>query len=264
MQRRWAAICIAFFLVMGASAFSVMALAEAPTLDVEGDSYGTGDTFQAGGTAYTVSVSEGSAELATTESVVKEESFANGTDLEYRDGTYTVAIEAGEDPDSFALVQAFDVEAVLQDDPQVENSTFTRDDGTESVVYRNGTTQPLEDYLDRDRRTFTEDDAIEHGEVAKTVANVTAERALLTWETDEEQTTGLEEGGTVALGGTEYVATFPDNETLVLSTDVEGYESHEESVDYYQERRSGLLYVVVFSAGSSFLLAALAFLPHRG
>ena len=50
----------------------------------------------------------------------------------------------------------------------------------------------------------------------------------------------------------------------MLSTNVERYDSYEESAAYHQERISGLLYVVVFSAGSSFLLAALAFLPRRG
>lgn len=264
MQRRWAAVCIAFFLVMGASAYSVVAFAEAPTPDLEGDAYADGDTFRSGGTTYTVAVENGSGEITYTETVEAETEFANGTEVDYRNGSYTVTTGGGGDADAFTLVEAFDVEAVLSRDPEVENSTFTRDDGTEVVVYRNGTTQPLEEYLDRDRETFGEGDTIEHAGETKTVANVTAERALLRWEADEEQSIGLEEGGTFELDGTEYVSTFPDTDTVVVSTDVEGYDEYENEADYYQERRSGLLYVIVFSGGSSFLLAALAFLPHRG
>ena len=151
-----------------------------------------------------------------------------------------------------------------ENDSSVENSTFTRDDGTEAVVYRNGTTRPLEEYVDRETETFSEGDRMEHDEETKTVANVTSERVLVTWETEETQSIGIAEGEPFTVGDTEYVATFPDNSTVVISTQLEEYNSYEESVDYYQERTSGLLYVIIFSLGSSFLLAALAFLPHRG
>lgn len=264
MQRRWAAVCIAFFLVMGASAYSVMALAEAPTPDVEGDTYGDGDTFQEGGTTYTVTAEEGAGTLTYDETVENEQSFENNTEVEYANATYNVSIEAGNDSTSFTLLQEFDIETVLENDPEVENSTFTRDDGTEVVVYRNGTTQPLEEYVDRDRETFDEGDTIQHDNQSKTVANVTSERALLQWESVETQEVALEEGGTFTLDDEEHVATFPDNDTVVISENVEAYDEYENSVDYYEERKSGLLYVIIFSGGSSFILAALAFLPHRG
>jgi len=264
MQRRWAAVCIAFFLVMAGSAYSVMALAEQPTVDVEGDTYENGSSFQQGGTTYNVSVGNGSGQLTYNETVEMEETFANNTAIDYRNGSYNVSIEAGNESDSFALVAELDVAGILGNDSAVENSTFTRDDGTEAVVYRNGTTRPLEEYVDRDAETFSEGDRMEHGEETKTVANVTSERVLVTWETEETQSIGLAEGEPFTVGDTEYVATFPDNSTVVISSDVEAYDSYEESVDYYQERTSGLLYVIIFSLGSSFLLAALAFLPHRG
>ena len=263
MQRRWAAVCIAFFLVMAGSAYSVMTLAEQPTADVEGDTYENGSSFQQGGTTYSVSVSNGSGQLTYNETVEMEETFANNTAIDYRNGSYNVSIEAGNESDSFTLVAELDVAGILGNDSAVENSTFTRDDGTEVVVYRNGTTRPLEEYLDRDRETFSEGDRMTHDNETKTVANVTSEEVVLTWETETEQSVALEEGETFTADDTEYVATFPDDETVVLSTDLEGYDSYEQSVEYHQERTSGLLYVVVFSLGSSFLLAALAFLPHR-
>jgi len=264
MQRRWAAVCVVFFLVMAASAYSVMALAEAPTPDVEGDTYGDGDSFREGGTAYTVSVGEGSGEITYEETVENEQTFANNSVVDYANASYNVSVEGGDDPGAFALVEEVDVPAVLADDPDVENDTFTRDDGTEVVVYRNGTTRPLEEYLDRDRVRFAEGDTIEQGGERKSVANVTAEGVLVRWRSTEERSIGLEEGETFTLDGTEYVATFPDESTVVLSTDIERYDSYEENVAYHQQRVSGLLYVVIFSAGSSFLLAALAFLPRRG
>ena len=263
MQRRWAAVCIAFFLVMAGSAYSVMALAEQPTADVEGDTYENGSSFQQGGTTHNVSVSDGSGQLTYNETVESEETFANNTAIDYRNGSYNVSIEAGNGSDSFTLEEELDVEAILGNDSAVENSTFTRDDGTEAVVYRNGTTRPLEEYVDRDAETFSEGDRMEHGEETKTVANVTSERVLVTWETEETQSIGLAEGEPFTVGDTEYVATFPDNSTVVISTQLEEYDSYEESVEYHQERTSGLLYVIIFSLGSSFLLAALAFLPHR-
>jgi len=249
---------------MAGSAYSVMALAEAPTPDIEGDTYGDGETFQQGGTTYAVSVGEGSGEITYDETVENEETFANDSVIDYDNASYNVSIEAGNDSDSFTLVQEFDVGAVLEEDPEVENSTFTRDDGTEVVVYRNGTTRPLEEYLDRDRVEFTEGDTIEHDDETKTIANVTSEEVLVTWESVEERSVGLSEGGTFTLEGTEYVATFPDNSTVVLSENVDEYRTYEENVAYHQERTTGLLYVIIFSASSSFLLAALAFLPRRG
>ena len=264
MQRRWATVCIAFFLVMAASAYSLMALAEQPTVDIEGETYENGSTFQQGGTTYNVSVSDNSGQLTYNETVENEETFANNTAIDYRNGSYNVSIEAGNGSDSFTLEEELDVEAILGNDSSVENSTFTRDDGTEAVVYRNGTIRPLEEYVDREAETLSEGDRMEHDGETKTVANVTSERVLVTWETEETQSIGLAEGETFTVDDTEYIATFPDDGTVVISTQLEEYNSHEESVDYYQERTSGLLYVIIFSLGSSFLLAALAFLPHRG
>jgi hypothetical protein len=54
MQRRVAAIYVVFFLVMGASAYSVIAVAEQPAVDLEGDSYAQGDTFSVDDREYVV------------------------------------------------------------------------------------------------------------------------------------------------------------------------------------------------------------------
>ena len=54
MQRRVAAIYFAFFLVLGASAYSIIVVAEEPAIDVEGEAYGSGDTFTVDGREYVV------------------------------------------------------------------------------------------------------------------------------------------------------------------------------------------------------------------
>lgn len=57
MQRRVAAIYLIFFVVMGASAYSVIAVADQPAVEIPGQEYENGSTFTAGGTEYTVQVS---------------------------------------------------------------------------------------------------------------------------------------------------------------------------------------------------------------
>lgn len=247
---------------MGASAYSVMAVAEEPTVDIEGEQFQNGSTFQANGTTFTVNVQE--SQLQTPTTVEQETTFQNNTEVTYRNETYNVSIAPGNDTSSFTLVEAFDVEAVLAEDPDVQNSTFTRDDGTEVVVYNNGTQQPLVEYLDPQRESFAEGDTIQHDNTTKTVDNVTSARARLTWTEASTRTVALEEGGTFTLGEETYVAHFPDNDTVVISADEQQYDTYENNVEYFNERMSGLLYVMIFSGGSVFLLAALAFLPHRG
>lgn len=265
MQRRWAAVCIAFFLVMGASAFSVMALAEEPTVSVEGQQYQNDSTLQANGQTYTVLVDNGTGTLVTSTTVEMETTFQNNTEVEYRNATYNVSIAPGNDTSSFTLEEVFDVEAVLAEDPSVQNSTFTRDDGTEAVVYRNGTTQPLSEYLpEPDRETFAAGDSLEHDNVTKTVDSVSSSEVVLTWEEEGSQSVSFGEGDVVELGDSEYVVTFVDNDTVMLSTDRTGYEEVQNARQEFQQRMTGLLYVVVLSLGFGIILAALAFLPRRG
>jgi hypothetical protein len=92
---------------------------------------------------------------------------------------------------------------------------------------------------------------------------VSSGEAVLTWEETATESIGLEEGDVVEIGGTEYVATFPDDSTVLLSTDVEGYEQVTDNREYFDQRISGLNYVMIFSLAAGFLLAATAFMPRR-
>ncbi|MEF8809042.1 hypothetical protein [Natronomonas sp.] len=265
MQRRWAAIYLAFFLVMAASAYSVMAVAEEPAMDIEGDTYQQGDTLEAEGTTYTVAEvgdGEGTVEYNTTETQQTE--FANNSVVEYGGGEYNVTVESAEEPDSFTLTEEFDVESILQNDSQVDNQTYEREDGTEFVRYKDGSTEPLDEYLpEPNQEQFSTGDSIEHDGTTKTVDSVSASGAVLTWEETTTVSIGMEEGDVVEIGGTEYVATFPDDSTVLLSTDIEGYEQVSENREYFDKRISGLNYVILFSLGAGFLLAATALMPRR-
>lgn len=265
MQRRWAAIYLAFFLVMAGSAYSVMAVAEEPAMDIEGDTYQAGDSFEVNGTTYTVSEiadGEGTVEYNTTQG--QQTAFENNSVVEYQGDEYNVTIESAEEPDSFTLTQEFDVEAILQNDSQVDNQTYEREDGTQFVRYENGTTQTVDEYLpEPNREQFSVGDSIEHANTTKTVDSVSASEAVLTWEEETTASVSFEEGDVVEIGGTQYVTTFPDNETVLLSEDTEGYEQVVENREHFDQRISGLNYVMIFSLAAAFILAAAAFMPRR-
>jgi hypothetical protein len=84
MQRRVAAIYLVFFVVMGASAYSVIAMAEQPTVDIPGQEYENGSTFTAGGTEYTVlaSMEEPSGEEGGSPTPVGSLAYQNGSETE--------------------------------------------------------------------------------------------------------------------------------------------------------------------------------------
>ncbi|NIS28670.1 MAG: hypothetical protein GWN07_01110, partial [Actinobacteria bacterium] len=73
----------------------------------------------------------------------------------------------------------------------------------------------------------------------------------------------LSEGDQIELGGTTYVAHYPDESTLVLDSDVEAYQQEVAVVDKYQERINGLWGVSILSGLSALLLLSLSYLPSR-
>lgn len=55
MQRRAVAAYVVFFLLLGASSYAIIAVAEKPSIDLSGETYGAGESFTVGGQSYTVS-----------------------------------------------------------------------------------------------------------------------------------------------------------------------------------------------------------------
>ncbi|WP_254536775.1 hypothetical protein [Halomarina litorea] len=113
MQRRAAAALFVFFLVMGASAYSVIALADAPEINLqEEETYSQGDNFVIDGQRYNVSelgIEESSgggghgggggahpagAITWTVQNASFNETLQNGSSLEYNNGSYLVTVGA--------------------------------------------------------------------------------------------------------------------------------------------------------------------------
>lgn len=289
MQRRVAAIYVAFFLVTGAAAYSVMAVAEQPTIDVPGEELQENDTFTVNGQEYTVTSLEASTggghggggevsysgELSyVNESYQFSETLANNTTVDYRDSQYRVLIANTSDPDEFELHQEFNVSRRLAEDDAVENETITREDGRRHVVYReNGSTRPLYEYLpDPEREQLSEGDEFEFQGNRTTVDNVTREEARLVWTGEFEGTVDLEEGSNVTLAGGEvYFAHFKGHgeevDGVVISNTQENYPIYSQAVDrqeYFHERMNGLWGIVIISAIAVILLVALAYMPVKG
>jgi plastocyanin len=346
MQRRVATIYFVFFLVMGASAYSVIALADAPTMELEGEELSADDTLAVDNRVYTISTLEAdegevTGELTwTNESARFSESIANGTTLSpvllafdgqaarhtatlangdtiqfngstatvavnvsmnqlqlLRDGNITGTVGFNEsfayqgntttlyeiDDETVTLVwgepytltttpersvratQQFDVATRLAADSGVENQTITRDDGREYVVViANGSTQLLSEYLPTpDTATLAEGDSVTYTREDATVDNVSASEIRLEWTASQQNTIPLEQGTNITLGGQQHVVHFPNEEHVVLSPDVSGYQATVREQDGFQTRENGLWGVTILSGVASTLLIAMAFLPVK-
>jgi hypothetical protein len=236
MQRRAAAAYVAVFLLIAVGSYGVIATAQAPAIslaDSEVDhEVTTGQSFAVGGTEYTVGgiESSGEGEDATTQATFE----------------YEATVEQSETLENGSTVELDDrnwtVEVPAADDP----STFR--------LVENGTDDP-------ETREFSEGDTYNG---TKTVANVTADGATLTFETVETQEATVAEGGNVTLGDTTYTAHFPDGQTVQLTTDYAAYSEEEAAVEYHHERVGGLWVVSILGSVAGVGLLALAFLPNKG
>ncbi|MFB6171059.1 MAG: hypothetical protein ABEJ23_00890 [Haloarculaceae archaeon] len=242
MQRRAAAAYLLLFLVLGASAYSVLATAQQPPIDVKGQTYSQGDSFQVNGQQYTVkeltskttSGEGGSTTILqgtlawTNESAVATATLNNGSSTTYQGGNYTIAIPNQSDASSFTL--------------QPTNNT---------------TGGP---------RTFSTGDQYEYDAegVTATVSSVSAGQATLEWTSPKENTFGISEGQNVTLNGQPYVIHFMSESSVQVSPEIQAYHSAVRRQEYFAERENGLKGVVILSAIASVILIGLAYLPHRG
>jgi hypothetical protein len=152
MQRRVAAIYLVFFVVMGASAYSVIAMAEQPAVDVPGQEYENGSTFTAGGTEYTVQVmmEEPSGEEGGSPTPVGRLTYQNGSETEEialeEGGNVTLADDtryfahfrtSGEDV-SVAIAPTVEAYGVYQSDLARQDNFQQRMNGLWGVVILSG------------------------------------------------------------------------------------------------------------------------------
>ncbi|WP_255198601.1 hypothetical protein [Halorarius litoreus] len=286
MQRRVAAIYFVFFLVMGASAYSVIALAESPTVEVPGDTYSQGDSFTVNNQEFTVTEAAleesdggghgggGGASYAgtltyTNTSFRYTATLENNSTVPYQNDTYRVL--TNNESDSFTLHQEFNVSAILADDPAVFNTTTTIE-GEQYVTYReNNTNRLLSEYLpEPDSQEFSTGDSLQYQGNETTVASVSASEVTLEWTGDKTLTHDLAEGSNVTLAGTQYFAHFSGHDDSVQVTIAESQEAYPvynnelARQDYFHERMNGLWGIVILAGVVAALIVALAMMPIKG
>ncbi|KAB7516159.1 hypothetical protein DM867_03195 [Halosegnis rubeus] len=302
MQRRVAAIYLVFFALLGASAFSVHALADQPEITApgqeqaeidttlpNGELYENGSTFTRGGTQYTVLLSMeeasggghgGGGGMApvgslsyTATGVEQTAEWENGSTVTYDGTDYTVTLDADASPPTATLTQTFDTTALLEADSAVYNQTVMQD-GLEYVTYRsNDTNVPLSEYLPEPAaETFEQGDTVEYENTTTTMSEVTSDVATLSWTISESTERELAEGGNVTLADdNSYFAHFrghsEEDLRVILApsdSDWSAYQTGLGRQDYYHERQNGLWGVIYITAIASLLIVGLAYMPVRG
>lgn len=272
MQRRAVAVYVALFVLIAGGAGVLTATADSPEIGFENPDVevSQNETIEVDGESYTLTgISEDEGTLVATleqeESAQLSEAWANESTVELGDREWRVEI-SGEEPSEFTLVEVLDRQAILENDPQADNETVERDDGEYVVVTEDGesTLVPAGEYFPApEERSYATGDSFEYGDRTVTVDNVTAEQAVLVWEGTQTQTIEAADEGMVTIGETQFVAHFPDDSTLQLSSDIEGYEAQVAQIDQFQQYNSGLTRVLVLAFLSSLLLLGAAFIPSR-
>jgi hypothetical protein len=179
-----------------------------------------------------------------------------------------VQTENGTAPTEATFVEQRNVTQLAAADPALYDETV-RQNGTLKVTYRaNDTNVPVEEYFrDVERHTVAEGDALVYQSNETTVDEVANESVTLTRPGQTTTTVGLGEGENVTIGGEEYFAHFPDNESVQLfSTDDRYGEYHEQNlrIEDYHDRKVGLWGVVDLSVVAIILLLSAALLPVKG
>lgn len=224
------------------------------------------------GTAYTVAINQpdenGEAENDSEGGEDGSDSEDGGDGEDGGNESEDAGNESSEDegdagPTSFTLREDFDED---------EHETVEREDGIYVVVEENGTERlvHIDEYDEIESRTYETGDDVEfyyndsESQVEATVAEITAETVTVEWRGETTTEYELRQGQTVTLEDQELVAYFPNTEEVHLSSDVESFEQQEQDAEAFQERLTGLWWVITMSVITVILLAALAFMPVRG
>lgn len=262
MQRRATAISVAFFLVLAVGAYALIGMAEEPAVSIEEQNreivVGSGESFTVDGVTYTVGeVGEGSTEAVwRNESARFTATLENNSTVAYRDANYTVLVPNVSDPGSFTLREV----------QPVDRPTVTQNGTVYVIVEEEGERRlvPRSEYLpEPDVREFEAGDELDYGGNATTVAAITPEEATLEWFGPADVTVSISEGENASLQGTPYLAHFPGDGTVVLTTAYEDYAGDLERQSYFHERVNGLWGVTILSSLAVVLLVGMALLPSR-
>jgi len=286
MQRRAAAIYVAFFIVLGAASYSVIATATAPTVEFDNPDHrlSHGDEFSVDDRTYTVTTISaetsdgggghgGGAEVTrsgqvswTNDSARHTRTWEHEANVTYDGEEYQVLVEEADDPTAFRLQERINRSAILQDDPAVRNELVTVN-GTEYVVRESGDNRsltPASEYFPEPASTqYSEGDSLQFQGNATTVASVSSDGATLAWTAPRTNTVDVGNEANVTLNGQQYFAYFPDNSTLVLESDYGVYDRQTSEIDTYHDHVNGLWGVSIVSFATAILLLGMAYMPSR-
>lgn len=265
MQRRAAAVYGVFLLVVAIGSAAMIGAASAPAAVSDPDHrLSNGDEVTIAGQSYAVTVEEGEATLEWhNESARYTETWENGSDVTFQGTNYSVSIPDTSDPLQLTLVEVRTLpegtETTTVND--TEYVVVERDDGTRELV-------PTGEYLaqtqgEPERQELVEGQAYDYRGNRTTLASVDNESATLAWTAPRNESMDLAEGDVVDLGDREFVASFPDDRTLVLDRDVQGYERQQGVIATYHERISGLWGVSILAGLAAVLVLGLSYLPSR-
>jgi len=284
MQRRAAAIYVAFFLIVGAASYSLIATATAPTVEFDNPEYqlGQDDSFTLGGTEYTVAdisagyeggghgsapelVREGTLSW-TNESARYTATWENNATVTVEDNEWRVLTDNDSDPPQLILQDELNRTAILQDDPNADDELVTRQGEDYVAITEDNTTRlvPADEYFpEPERVTYAEGETLTLEGNETTVASVSEAEVVLEWTAPRGSTLTLGDRANVTIQDQQYLAMFPDNSTVVLTQDYESYRTQQSEIERFETYKNGLWGVSIVSGLTVVLLAAMAYLPSR-
>ena len=289
MQRRAAAIYVAFFLVVGAVSFSLIATAGTPHFSIEDPEYTltTNESFTIDGQQYTVT--EISAEMSsgssgghggggaatlqrsgviqwTNQSAVYTGEWSNGSTVTYDDTTWNVSIPATNNTTQFTLVEVVNRSAILANDSSVANQTTTVD-GREYVVRTENGTRTLvnasEYFPEPETRQFEVGQTIDYEGNETTIASISDPVVALQWSAPETTEVNVADNSNVTISNSTYFAHFPDNSTMELTREYSQYQEFQNEETEFVKHTNGLWGVTILSFLSVIFLTGLAYMPSR-
>lgn len=274
MQRRAAAAYVAFFLVIAAGSYGVIAATAAPDVTVRpGEAEHTlqsGTTFTVDDRDYTVAsitAAEQGDRTATLEWVNESErmteTWAHNETVTLENRTYRVLIPNVSEPDSIQLrPEPGDwASPSWQDDRQFVDVDIDGDGFVENDV-------PIGTFIEGNEslsnRSLQADGSFQYRGNETRVATLTNESAELEWNADVTYTVELSHADNATLGDRTFLAYFPDNSTVYLdSAESTKYFDRAQDDDAYQRRTNGLWSVSILSGITIVLLIGLAYMPRR-
>jgi hypothetical protein len=288
MQRRAAAIYVAFFLVVGAASYSLIATAQEPTVGFENPDYSLeqGDTFSIDGQQYTatevvteeeesgggghgggggVTVTHSATFAWTNESALYTETWDNNSTVTFDGEEWTVVVPNESDPSSATLRESIDRAGILANDTSADNETVTRNGQAYVIVTENNssTLVPASEYFPTPaEREVTESGTLDYNG-NQTRVDVTTDAVTLSWNAPRENTAKVSHHANVTLSGQTYLAHFPTNSSVQLTQDFEDFRAQNDDIDQFTEQKNGLWGVTILSGASIVFLVGLAFLPSR-